>query len=494
MIGQVFECDFFMRSNIVNHEIEDLLNNARVAIAIVEGPEHIFRFTNLLFEDLFGKRAYLGNPASTVFPEFNSDHIHTICDKVYATGQLFTGKEISFKLDREGNGQTGEYYFSLVVQPFKNNGELERLIIHAVDKTDFVIAKKQIKQGELAFKHLADSMPQIVWIAQADGHVNYYNKKWQEITGIDPNEPKCNSWIRILFPDDLNKCKEAWYHSINTGEIFEMEARFRTINTKESYRWFFIRALPVQDKMGSIQKWFGTCTDIHEYKILLHQKENFLAVASHELKTPVTAIKAYEEVLEATCRKKGYEEEAKLLCRMDKQINKLTILIGDLLDITKIQSGKMQLNESAFDFNQLILEVTEQMKVTSPAHTIDVELSNSKMVFADRNRVGQVISNLLSNAIKYSAENSKIIVRSSTTKTDVFLSVQDFGIGIPKNQLKKLFEQFYRVPGDKQNTFPGFGIGLYISSEIIKRQNGRIWVESIEGKGSTFRFALPIYK
>jgi signal transduction histidine kinase len=242
-----------------------------------------------------------------------------------------------------------------------------------------------------------------------------------------------------------------------------------------------------------VQKWFGTCTDIHDYKILQHQKENFLAAASHELKTPVTGIKAYAEVLETICRNKGYKEEAELLTSMGRQINRLTSLVGDLLDITKIQSGKMQFNESPFDFNELILEVTEQMKVASRRHSIDLELSKSRIVYADRNRIGQVINNLLSNAIKYSPDKNKIVVRSSATETDVFLYVDDFGIGIAKDQLGKVFEQFYRVTGDKQNTFPGFGIGLYISAEIIKRQHGKIWVESIEGKGSTFCFTLPVY-
>jgi PAS domain S-box-containing protein len=482
-----------MQSKIGNYLIEDLLDKAPAAIAIVEGSSHIFRFTNPLFEDLFGKKDCIGNPGSRVFPEFDSQGIWSIFDTVYSTGESFTGKEMPLELDRKGNGKSVACYFNLVVQPLTNDDGVERLLIRAVEITDLVRAKQKIREGELAYKHLADSMPQIVWTAQPDGHIDYYNKKWQEITGVDPNKLNSNSWIQILFPDDLNKCKEAWYHSVNTGDTFEMEARFRTINTKESYRWFLIRALPVQNQDGTVQKWFGTCTDIHDYKILQHQKENFLAAASHELKTPVTGIKAYAEVLETICRNKGYKEEAELLTSMDRQINRLTSLVGDLLDITKIQSGKMQFNESPFDFNELILEVTAQMKVTSRRHSIDLELSKSRIVYADRNRIGQVINNLLSNAIKYSPDKNKIVVRSSATETDVFLYVDDFGIGIAKDQLGKVFEQFYRVTGDKQNTFPGFGIGLYISAEIIKRQHGKIWVESIEGKGSTFCFTLPVY-
>lgn len=481
-----------MDSKTRNYVPEDVLDKVPAAIAIVEGSTHIFRFTNPLYEDVFGKKDYLGKPGREVFPEFNSQGIWSIFDKVYLTGEAFIGKEMPVELDRQGNGKSETCYFNLVVQSIKKQGVEKRLLIHAVENTDLVLAKKQIKEGELAYKQLADSMPQIVWTAQSDGHIDYYNKKWQEITGIDLME-RSNNWIELLHPDDLSICKETWYHSVNTGDVFEMEARFRTINTKESYRWFLIRALPVQNENGAIQKWFGTCTDIHDYKILQHQKENFLAVASHELKTPVTSIKAYAQVLETICRNKGYKEETELLARMNQQITRLTSLVEDLLDITKIQSGKMQFNESPFDFNELILEITEQMKLTSTRHTIALELLESKTVCADRYRIGQVISNLLSNAIKYSPDKHKIVVRSSATETNVFLYVDDFGIGIAEDQLGKIFEQFYRVTGDIQNTFPGLGIGLYISSEIIKRQHGKIWVESLEGKGSTFCFTLPVY-
>jgi PAS domain S-box-containing protein len=476
-----------------NYVPEDLLAKVPAAIAMVEGSSYIFRFTNPLYQEVFGKKDYLGKPGREVFPEFNSQGIWSIFDKIFSSGEAFIGKEMPIELDRKGDGKLEMCYFNLVVQPIKKHGVVKRLLIHAVEKTDLVLAKRQIKEDELAYKHLADSMPQIVWTAQSDGHVDYYNKKWKEITGIDPNELNNNSWIQILFPGDTSICRETWSHSVNTGDIFEMEARIRTVNTKEPYTWFLIRALPVKNENGTVQKWVGTFTDIHDYKIMQHQKENFLAVASHELKTPVTGIKAYAQILETICRNKGYKEETALLVMMNKQITRLTSLVGDLLDITKIQNGKMEFDESAFDFNELILEATEQMKVTSTQHMIDLELSKGKMVYADRNRIRQVINNLISNAIKYSPDKNKILVRSSSTENDVFLCVDDYGIGIAKDQFEKVFEQFYRVTGDKQNTFPGLGIGLYISSEIIKRQGGKIWVESIEGKGSTFCFTLPVY-
>lgn len=177
---------------------------------------------------------------------------------------------------------------------------------------------------------------------------------------------------------------------------------------------------------------------------------------------------------------------------MDAQVNKLTNLIGDLLDVTKIQSGRMQFHEAYFDLNELIEEVVEEIQRTSEKHKIIKNLVKVENFCGDRERIGQVLTNLITNAIKYSPHADKVIVSTGVKKGNVTLCVEDFGVGIPKDKLERVFEQFFRVSGPKQDTFPGLGLGLYISSEIIKREGGKIWVESEEGKGSTFSFSLPI--
>lgn len=233
--------------------------------------------------------------------------------------------------------------------------------------------------------------------------------------------------------------------------------------------------------------------DIEERIKLDKIKDEFLSMASHELKTPVTSLKAFTQVLKMTFEKEQNQKAVDMLTKMDKQINKLSRLIVDLLDITKLDKGELAFDEEDFDFNDLVEEIVEEMQRTTQKHTIKTLLSGSEIIKGDRNRIGQVITNFLSNAIKYSPNANEIIVESSVDKDDVTLCVKDFGIGIPRDAQSKIFSRFYRIHNadNKQNTYPGLGLGLYISSEIIKRHSGTIECNSEEGKGSSFCFKLP---
>jgi PAS domain S-box-containing protein len=233
--------------------------------------------------------------------------------------------------------------------------------------------------------------------------------------------------------------------------------------------------------------------DISERKEFESQKDDFISIATHELKTPVTSIKAYAQVLQSRFAKEGNVQAVDMLIKMDAQLKKLTGLIGDLLDVTRVDGGKLQFHESFFDFNDLVNEIIAEMKLTTTKHRITQKLGATKTVYGDRDRVGQVLTNLLSNAIKYSPHGEKIIVTTAGDKKEMAVCVQDFGIGIVKDQQAKVFERFFRV-GDAEDTFAGLGLGLFISSEIVKRHGGQIRVKSMPGKGSTFCFTLPVRK
>ncbi|MEO8824001.1 MAG: ATP-binding protein [Ginsengibacter sp.] len=220
------------------------------------------------------------------------------------------------------------------------------------------------------------------------------------------------------------------------------------------------------------------------------KKDEFISIASHELKTPVTSLKAYTQILQSTFDENKNIQAVEMLSKMDKQVDKLTTLIVDLLDVTKIDKGELMFEMKEFDFNEMVKEIAEEMQRITKSHKIVLDLNHCDPIIGDRTRIGQVIVNFISNAIKYSPGGDQIIIKTSCGNYKVKLSVLDKGIGIPKEEQPNIFRRFFRVPGKSSYTFPGMGLGLYISSEIIRRHDGRIFFESEEGKGSSFSFEI----
>ncbi len=221
-------------------------------------------------------------------------------------------------------------------------------------------------------------------------------------------------------------------------------------------------------------------------------RDEFLALASHELKTPITSLGMFLTVLERYSQEENDKRSLPVLLKMRKQIVRMTKLINDLLDISKIQEGQLKFRKEKLAIDNLIKEIVETLQGTSLKHKIFLDGQTKKKVLADKDRIGQVLINLITNAIKYSPQADRIIIYLKAQKDKVIVTVQDFGIGITEENQKKVFNRFFRVEGTNENTYPGFGIGLYITQDIIKQHNGEIWVESEKNKGSKFSFSLPI--
>lgn len=219
-------------------------------------------------------------------------------------------------------------------------------------------------------------------------------------------------------------------------------------------------------------------------------KDEFINMTSHELKTPITSLKVYIEVVQRKIVEENLSEASRYLSKIDEQTNKLTNLIIDLLDMSRIQTGKMRIEKEALNLDALIDDTAEAVQGTTRKHKIISEGALGKMVYADRYRIYQVLVNLLTNAIKYSPKGGQIIIKTKVKDNRAIISVKDFGIGIDPIYKEKIFERLYQVTEHKG--FPGgLGIGLFISNEIVKMHGGQMWVKSIKGKGSTFYFDLP---
>lgn len=342
---------------------------------------------------------------------------------------------------------------------------------------------------------IIEQLPVGVLITDHTGRITQGNKQVEKILG------------RKIHPDVIvgrNAVTNATYNGkpvrVSQWPLVKALASGKTVSGKEfvitkpdgKEAIVQVDATVVRNKNGDIIAAASILNDITAQKNAERQKDEFIGIASHELKTPVTSIKAYAQVMKYKFEKSGDLDSAQQLAKMDAQLNKLTDLIGDLLDVTKIESGKIQFNEAVFNFDKLMREIVDQMQLTTDKHRIILRCKTGKKVLSDSERIGQILTNLISNAIKYSPHADKIIVDCGLVGKNIQVCVQDFGIGMSPRNKEKVFEQFYRVSGPGNLTFPGLGLGLYISSEIIKRLGGRIWVESEEGKGSTFCFTLPI--
>jgi PAS domain S-box-containing protein len=231
--------------------------------------------------------------------------------------------------------------------------------------------------------------------------------------------------------------------------------------------------------------------DITERKEIERRKDDFLSIASHELKTPLTTIKGYIQLMTQLTPEEANEKFRNILEKTGIHVERLNSLIAELLDVSRIQTGHIELHKERFDFDKTLAEAIEHLQVATLSHRINLRGRINHPVLGDESHLVQVINNLLSNAIKYSPDQSEVDVHVSQVSNYVKVSVTDYGMGISQEYQKKIFERFYRV-GEIQQRFPGMGIGLYVCDQIIKNHGGALWVESEPGKGSTFSFTLPL--
>ncbi|WP_224746629.1 PAS domain-containing sensor histidine kinase [Mucilaginibacter rigui] len=233
--------------------------------------------------------------------------------------------------------------------------------------------------------------------------------------------------------------------------------------------------------------------DITDRREIERRKDDFLSIASHELKTPLTTIKGLVQIMQRMVPPGLDEKFSSVLDKTGVYVDRLNNLIAELLDVSRIQTGNIELHKDLFDFDKAVHEAVETIQVATKSHQIKISGSTNENVSADESHIVQVINNLLSNAIKYAPDHKEIDVYLSRVSNFVKLSVKDRGMGIRVEDHKKIFDRFYRV-GDIQQRFPGMGIGLYICDQIIKNHGGTLWVESELGQGSVFSFTLPLNK
>lgn len=360
----------------------------------------------------------------------------------------------------------------------KLNNELEETV--KTRTADLLVSREH-------FKLLANNMPQMMWTNLPDGTPNFYNQRWQEYAGFELLENHDRRKI-LIHPDDIELTTERFNASIQSGGVFEVENRYRRADG--TYRWHLNRALPFKDDTGKILFWMGTATDIEEQKRAMEKKDEFIGIASHELKTPITSLKGYLQLI--SHKKEALPDMVKQY--IDKAIislNKLQRLIDDLLDVSKIQAGRLEYAMNLVDITELVRQCTENARHVYPNYNFKNTAESGLVVIGNEERLEQVVMNLINNAVKYSPDDKNVVIGAVKRDGQVRVSVADNGIGLSAEQKDRIFERFYRVE-DKKYMSSGLGMGLYISQEIINHHLGKIGVDSALGNGACFYFELPL--
>lgn len=353
------------------------------------------------------------------------------------------------------------------------------------------ISTKTTNGHHANFQTLAENSPDVICRFDRELRQLYVNPAIERVTGIPTTIFMGKTPHEIGMPKPFADFWKTHVDSVfQNGKQITIEFIFPTVDGERHFQSLLV---PEYDALGEIKTVLSMSRDITEIKMQERQKNDFIGMVSHELKTPLTSVKAFTQILQQRVEGKDIES-AEHLEKMNAQLNRLSNLINDLLDVTKIQSGKLQFRQRLFDFNELVNEIVDSVQQTTETHTILVSGKIKRKAYGDRDRIGQVLTNLLSNAIKYSPNASKVEVSYSSDAKHLICSVKDYGVGISKATQEKIFERFFQATNGNKPSYPGLGLGLYISSEIIKRQHGKIWVESARGKGATFYFSLPLRK
>ncbi len=412
--------------------------------------------------------------------------------------------------DRFERADGSTHWLRWEVRPwYARSGEVGGIVIFSEDITARKKAEEALEESEERFRTLADAIPQLCWMADAQGWIFWYNKRWYDYTGANPKDMEGWGWQSVHKPEALPRVIESWKASLATGEPFEMVFPLR--GSDGVFRPFLTRVLPLRDHDGKVVRWCGTNTDISEHTRLeerlqrmvqertteleLRNKDlrDFTYVASHDLQEPLRKIRAFGDRLRVesgSClNAKGLDS----LTRMENAAERMQDLIDALLVYSGLSAGLETFQP--VDLNQTMADVLEDIELRIESTQARFEVGELPTIEADAIQMRQLFENLFTNALKYHREGVPPVVRviasppgeSSSTCT---ITVEDNGIGFDERFLGKIFIPFQRLHGKKQ--FQGTGIGLTIVRSIVERHKGFIAARSQPGEGSVFSVTLPL--
>jgi PAS domain S-box-containing protein len=455
-----------------------IARNIPGSLVMVIGPDHqVLTLEGDLLDKLHYKSAdHVGKHLAAV----TSPERYAASRELYE--RVLAGEQ--FRMNRKGDNGA-DYQVDFVPLRDEKESVYAGLVI-ALDITD--VKKAEERSAKLAA--IIESSDDAIISKTLDGIITSWNHAAERIFGYAEQEMIGESIFKLI-PEDRREEEPQIIARIKKGERVE-HFETKRLTSEGKLVDFSLTISPIRDAQGNITGVSKIARDISEKKQDEIRKNDFIGMVSHELKTPLTSLTALIQVLNQKLKSNEDPFVPSALEKSNNQVKKMTGMINGFLNITRLESGKIHIEKQQFNLDELIIETIDEARLTVSGHVFNFEPCESLPVFADRDKIGSVLSNLLSNAVKYSPKGKQVTVKCAVVDGSAQVSVQDDGMGIKPQELDKLFERYYRVSSNHTQHISGFGIGLYLSAEIIERQGGRIWAESESGVGSVFYFSLPL--
>lgn len=475
------------------YKFRNIVEQSPVPIMVTRGGEMIIEECNEPMLQLIGQKASIkGHSIYDAMPELVGQPVIDHLKHCFLHGEKWEGHEQRILLVKDGVEVPG--YYNITYQPFIEKGRIAGVLHSAIDVTEQVLARKKLEKTEDTLKLSLLAANLGTFDVDMENDILTWDKRCRTLFGIshDNEVSYQKDFEGGLHPDDKERIlsiinNEVFNKALSNGNY---DVEYRTIGAEDNkVRWVRAMGKAYFNERDQPIRFIGSVLDITEQKEDEMRKNDFIGMVSHELKTPLTSLKAYMQILQSGT----YQQLAPtVLPKTEVQVNKMNNLINGFLNLSRFESGKLTLEKQSFDLQKLIEEILSDKRLIAPHHTILFEKCQIENVVADREKIESVIRNLLSNAIKYSAVNTNITVTCMQLQDSVEVRVKDEGIGIKKEDIENIFQRYYRVENQTTKTISGFGIGLYLSAEIIKRHNGTIGAESTTGQSSVFYFTLPL--
>ncbi len=489
-------------------DFKRLVAQAPVAILVLRGEDMIIDLVNApMLEIIDRDDSVIGRPLLEALPELADEPLVKRLYEVFETGKVSKGNEVPVRLMR--NGQLETCYFNCSYSPLYEGKSIAGVMDIAVEVTDQVMARKRLEaivseksvleqtlqSNQQRLQDILDTMAEGVVITDITGEIIYVNPMGQSILGLTEeqiigrsyNDSKWHS--ERLDGSPVPKEDHPMYVALRTGlSVFDQEIAVVIEGREKIY--ISVNAAPLMDDENDISGGIVTFTDVTNRRKILQEKDDFISVASHELKTPIASLKAALQLLERMRHDISPEMLAKLVAQSNKSMKKLTDLVESLLNSNRISQGRFPVHKTKFKIADLVHECCHHIRNVGN-HVIKFEGDHHLEVDADEQLIDQVIVNLVNNAVKYAPASKEIIISAQPDGEFAKVAVTDFGPGIPADKLPYIFRRYYRVDNAGAR-FSGLGLGLYICSEIIEKHGGEVGVESKLGQGSTFWFTLPM--